>query len=102
MTDSGRTLPSRVIYQLAVEKWGVVSQIHMCSEEMSELNKELMKVIREGESESRITSIVDEIADVMIMIEQMVFCFDIRDEVIARKEFKLARLEGLVKKEGKQ
>lgn len=84
------------IYRRAVEKWGIVAQIHMCSEEMSELNKELMKIIREGLSDERKTALIDELADVTIMLEQMIFCFDVEKDVLERKEVKLARLDKLI------
>jgi len=84
------------IYRKALRKWGIPSQIHMCSEEMSELNKELMKALREGMNQERENLIVDEIADVLITVEQMIEMFKVSDAVEIRKEYKLHRLEKLI------
>ena len=90
---------SKFLYLKAIDKWGKVSQIHMCSEEMSELNKELMKVLREGLSVERRRFLVDELADVTIMLEQMILCFNAEEEVSKVKQLKLERLYKLIEEE---
>ncbi len=90
---------SKFLYLKAIDKWGKVSQIHMCSEEMSELNKELMKVLREGLSVERRRFLVDELADVTIMLEQMILCFNAEEEVSKVKQLKLERLCKLIEEE---
>lgn len=87
----------RKIYTKALKKWGEVSQIHMCSEEMSELNKELMKSFREGGVNiDRLNNLVDEIADVLITVEELILMWDLGRLVDKRKQYKLSRLERMV------
>lgn len=87
----------KMIYTKALEKWGEVSQIHMCSEEMSELNKELMKSMREGGVNiDRLNNLVDEIADVLITVEELILMWDLVRLVDKRKQYKLSRLERMV------
>ena len=87
----------KMIYTKALEKWGEVSQIHMCSEEMSELNKELMKSMREGGVNiDRLNNLVDEIADVLITVEELILMWDLGRLVEKRKQYKLSRLERMV------
>ena len=87
----------KTIYTKALEKWGEVSQIHMCSEEMSELNKELMKSFREGGVNiDRLNNLVDEIADVIITVEELILMWDLGRLVDKRKQYKLSRLERMV------
>lgn len=82
----------KLIYKRAIDLYGPVFQIHMCSEEMSELNKELMKSLRNGLVDDNTTSIVDELADVLVMVEQMMMLYDVEQAVLDRKRFKLSRL----------
>ena len=82
----------KLIYKRAIDLYGPVFQIHMCSEEMSELNLELMKALRYNTLHEKPACIVDEITDVLIMIEQMMLLFDIEQQIIVRKKFKLDRL----------
>lgn len=78
------------IYRQALEKWGEVAQIVMVFEEMAELQKELSKNLRG--KENRI-EIVEEIADVEIMLAQMKLLFNIEEGVRRHKTLKLKRLE---------
>jgi hypothetical protein len=65
--------------QKAVNKWGVNIQQDMIIEEMSELIKEICKSKRG--KENRI-EIVEELTDVLIMLEQLKFMYNISDEEI--------------------
>lgn len=74
----------------ALNHFGVEKQIIKCIEELSELQKELCKqFIGQGNHEN----IVEEIADVEIMLEQMKIGLDIGFyELNAAKSLKLHRL----------
>lgn len=78
------------IYQDAINAWGKEMQIIMCLEEMAELQKELIKHIR---GKGKFDCIAEEIADVSIMLEQMVILFDCNYRTVTHKRYKLARLK---------
>lgn len=88
MTDHERT-----IYTQALSKWGAEAQTLMVMEEMSELQKELCKHARGAQNRG---FIAEEIADVIIMLEQMMVLHDCDKLVAGYKEFKLDRLEELL------
>ena len=73
----------------ALETWGGVSQTNMMFEEMSELQKELCKNARGKQNK---LDIAEEIADVQIMLEQMILLHDCRAEVTDWLTVKLLRL----------
>lgn len=79
----------RDICRAALEKWGTQSQIIMVFEEMSELQKELCKNARDADN---IEHIAEKIADVQIMLEQMIILYKCEQEVINIKKKKLERL----------
>ncbi len=81
------------IYKEAIKTWGPQMQIIMCLEEMSELQKELIKHIR---GKGKFDCIAEEIADVAIMLEQMVILFDCDYRTIQHKKYKLNRLKDLL------
>jgi len=86
------------VYSKAVAKWGMPLQIIMGIEELSELTKELTKYLRNN-ARSR-ESLIEEIADVSIMLEQLINMFDCMDEFVIKKCEKFTRLYQLVKREG--
>lgn len=73
----------------AVKTYGKDSQMKMAIEEMSELTKELCKNFRGAGNTDAIT---EEIADVEIMLEQMIYIFECTDKVVEWKEYKIRRL----------
>lgn len=83
----------------AIETYGEESQIDMAIEEMSELTKALLKYKRAERSpsvydfETIRSNISEEIADVMIMISQLVLIFENRDEIFDCFDNKIRRLE---------
>lgn len=87
------------IYRQAIKKYGRILQTIVAIEEMAELQKELSKALRSKENYS---GIVEEIADVQIMLEQLKIIFDISEEEIDKQmTFKLQRLQkNLSLKEG--
>ena len=83
------------IYSQAASLWGSGNQVDMMIEEASELTKALLKFRREPSPE-KMLDVVQEIADVEIMLEQMKLMFDRIDNNI--EIFKKAKLERLQKR----
>lgn len=77
------------LYAAAVKKYGKLSQLIMCMEEMAELTKELSKSIRGADNSA---AIAEEMADVEIMLEQLRLIYHNRSEVDTIKADKLRRL----------
>lgn len=77
------------ICRTAIEKYGKLSQVIVANEEMSELNKELCKNLRGEDNKEHIA---EEVADVLIMMEQMKMLFDIQPLVDDFMVKKLRRL----------
>lgn len=84
----------RSVYTAAIDKFGEDCQIWKAVEEMSELTKEICK-FQNGGGATR-ESIVDEIADVTIMMEQLRILFNVNDDVQERIDFKVSRLAGRI------
>lgn len=78
------------IYRAAIKKWGADAQTLMVFEEMAELQKELCKNARGKDNRG---SIAEEIADVLIMLEQMIVLHDCRTMVRISKAAKIQRLK---------
>ena len=74
---------------LAMSTYGPTLQKIVCLEEMSELTKEISKDIR---GKGNLKNIVEELADVEIMVEQMIRYYDVNDSVRGAKDSKLERL----------
>ena len=66
------------LYQKLISKYGD-KQVVVAIEELSELQKELCKYLR-GKGDIR--NIIEEIADVNIMIKQMIMLFEIEQSAI--------------------
>jgi len=77
----------------ACETFDNKQQIIKAIEEMAELSKELAKELNDNGNEDNIR---EEIADVLIMMEQMVFLFDVTNEIAKWKENKLFKLAKLI------
>lgn len=77
------------IYRAALETFGKSSQMQVAIEEMSELTKELCK---NGRGQENTTRIAEEIADVEIMLRQMVMLFDCAGQMETFRRYKLERL----------
>ena len=79
-----------IIYRKAFERFGKFNQITVAIEELSELQKELCKVLR---GNMNIENVVEEIADVEIMIEQLRIMFNSDRDIEKVKAQKIERLE---------
>lgn len=66
------------IYKKAIQKYGKELQIDVAIEEMAELTKELVKDIR---GKGIINHIIEEMADVHIMLEQLTIIYDVNSDV---------------------
>lgn len=85
------------VLEQAILTYGRESQLNIAIEEMSELTKEICKYKRRNENQAEI---IEEMADVYIMLEQMKMIFGISEQQINEQiDFKVARLEGRLKNE---
>ena len=90
----------RELLKRIISTYGIENQMLQCIEEMAELTQAINKYRRSEFSDSCIDAynlVIEEIADVQIMIEQMRWMFDgaAVDEVIAEKlERMRGRLDG--------
>ncbi len=78
------------LFDKAIEQWGVQAQLLMVLEEMSELQKEILKNINRGKD--NIDAIIDETADVEIMLAQLKHIYGIQKQVEERIPVKLAKV----------
>lgn len=87
----------RAVYEAAIEHYGQERQTLKAVEEMAELTKELAKsFIPNG---TTLDKIVDEIADVTVMMEQLRIIFSVNDAVQERVAYKVKRLQHRVETE---
>lgn len=74
----------------ALECWGAEKQVLIAVEELAELQKALLKFLRYKDSPKRRSDVLEEMADVQIVVRQLEILFgDCRNE----KQFKLQRLK---------
>jgi len=85
--------------QRALDKWGLNSQVGMAIEECAELIVVLQKYINR-EKQPSLEEIIDEIADVEMMLAQMRLVFDVSDGVIKKRiEQKFKKLDEYLARE---
>ena len=84
MTENEKSL-----YDKAIKKWGVDSQVYMALEEMGELITAINQYKR---NRIELKDVCTEIADVQIMMEQLAIIFD-ENIVKLEKNNKLLRLQ---------
>lgn len=82
------------IYQRAIAVWGKGPQMLQVVEEMSELTKEILKNV--NRKKDNIDAIIEEAADVEIMLAQLKCCYNIKQQVADYKEGKLKMLAGRI------
>lgn len=90
-----RLIDTKKLYRLAISTFGPDAQTLMMFEEMSELQKELCKHARGKDNRE---AIAEEIADVQIMLEQMIELHGCEDAVLCYKRHKLERLAERIEK----
>ena len=86
----------QMVYRKAIERFGPPNQMIKAIEEMSELTKVLAKILVMG-GEVSLDELIEEVADVTIMMEQLRLMYNINDEVCEMMDSKVKRLEGRVK-----
>ena len=85
------------ILQQAILKFGVKAQLNVALEELAELQKEICKQFR---GQGVRNNIIEEVADVYIMLEQIKLIFEVsNEELIKAKTKKLMRLQRLLESE---
>ena len=87
------TIPYEVrkgVYADALDAYGTGAQLIVAIEELSELQKELCKVLR---GDVRLSALQEEVADVTIMLEQIRQAFNINELVCQTMDFKILRLK---------
>lgn len=78
---------AEMICEKAVDKWGKKAQVIVAIEELAELQKELTKYLR---GDLRRGKMLEEMADVEIMLTQLKVIFGNNDE---EKQYKVDRLK---------
>lgn len=83
------------VYEKALQLWGCKEQATVAIEEMSEVIKEITKMLR-GELDRE--HMAEEIADARIMMEQMCQMLNINDSADSWMDYKVAALKRKVEK----
>lgn len=78
------------LYRKAIATFGEEKQCIVAIEELSELQKELTKFLRKKLDQGHLE---EEIADVKIVVEQLIMIFRCKEEVEGWRQRKLERLE---------
>lgn len=78
------------VYADALKKWGVEHQSTVAIEEMSEVIKEITKMLR-GDLDRE--HMAEEVADARIMLEQICQILNINDSADAWMDYKIAALK---------
>ena len=86
----------KAIYVDALAKWGREAQSRQAIEEMSELTKEICKACRGSKNRQ---AMAEEIADVLIMMEQLRLMYNLDKEVDCYMDAKVRRLQRRVRGE---
>lgn len=79
------------VLKRALHTWGEQTQMMMVVEEMSELMKEILKNVNRGKD--NLAEIIEETADVEIMLEQLKENYQIADKVEVYKSEKIKLIE---------
>lgn len=82
---------SKEICEKTVKNWGRNSQLLLLLEEMSELQKEVLKNM--NRNKDNVKEIAEETADVLIMLERLIYIYQLEDAVAQQAEFKVNRLK---------
>lgn len=82
-----------ILYKQMLEKWGAESQVLKFCEESGELTQALVKQIQKGRWKNRL---IEEIADVELMLGQMKYIFEISDKEV--KKLKIEKVKKIKNK----
>lgn len=90
----------------AIATYGIAAQVDMAIEEISELTKALCKERRTqlvpGKHAEAHANVIEEIADVAIMLKQLLIMFDKDGEIQKEVDYKIDRLEQRLQKAHKE
>jgi len=90
----GQDIPNDCLYLMALEKWGLERQrikfVEECGEAIQAMSRRQL---------NQPNNLEEEIADLLIMIDQIILFEDIGDEVYKEKARKIERLKRLLKGE---
>ena len=78
------------LYKRALKDWGKEPQMMQVIEEMAELNKEILKNI--NRKKNNIAELIEETADVEIMLGQLKCCYNIEKNVAEYKAGKMQKI----------
>ena len=81
------------LYKRALKDWGKEPQMMQVIEEMAELTKEILKNI--NRKKDNIAELIEETADVEIMLGQLKCCYDIEQNVA---DYKVAKMQKIAKR----
>ena len=84
------------IYREALGKYGFMAQAVVALEELSEVQKEICKTLR---NKGNRQDLAEEIADACIMLEQIAMLCDVKQMVVDQVDTKLIRLKRRLKGE---
>ena len=90
---------NKEILKKSIKHYGTHNQMLKCIEECGELSRAVSRVLIELSSGDGFTTeesqenLYEELADVLIMIEQMIIMFDCGDEVFIQQVKKMKRLK---------
>ena len=88
------------ILEKAIRHYGNENQMMQTMEELSELSVAISKCLRYKDDIEARNNLVEEIADVLIMIDQLKIIMDIKDyELECYRQYKLERLERRIENE---
>lgn len=91
------------ILKQALNTYGLGMQTVMLCEKCAELTKASTKLLRNGDSKELVLALTEEMADVLIMIEQMKIAYQIKDiDVEVVMNGKIIRLKETLMKEQKK
>lgn len=103
--DVNELMDERQLYKEAIEQFGAANQVVVAMEEAGELVQALAKVIRYSDDEQELEKlrdhIAEEMADVLIMCNQLGIIFNIESEVVTWMDKKLDRLAKRLEEEKK-
>lgn len=86
-------MSNTTLWDRVLNVYGIAAQLDMTAEECAELIVAVEKIKRHGLQEERKAALADEIADVQIMLEQITYYLELKDDVERIRYEKLARLE---------
>lgn len=83
------------IIHRALESFGSVNELVVTIEELSELQKEVTKFLR---NQGSVENVIEELSDVYIVLEYLKIIFAIDDESVSKEiDYKLNRLTQILK-----